>query len=174
MEHYKLTKGDAIKYLIVVLLSALLTLLLAPKQATPNLNNQEKRTSNVTEAAATAKPQNVSPIGVKAKAEKPIKKVSKPKPKPPTTHTELMAAAGIQSKDYASVDYIISHESSWNPNATEPTTKAHGLPQALPYSKTGCGWSDAVCQLKWASNYATVRYGGWSGAYEQWVNNRWW
>lgn len=164
------------KYIILVLLSVPLSLLLlitAPKQATP-LNNQNERTVNVTEVAAKAKPQNAHSIGVKAKAAKSIKKVSKPKPTPPTTHQELMAAAGIQSKDYASADYIISHESSWRVNATEPNTLAHGLVQALPYSKTGCGWTDGVCQLKWASTYAVDRYGSWQGAYEHWVVNQWW
>lgn len=166
------------KYIILVLLSVPLSLLLlitAPKQATP-LNNQETRTVNVTKAAAQANPRNVSPVGVKAKAAKPIKKVSKPKPKItyPRTHVQLMAAAGIQSKDYASADYIISHESSWNPNATEPITLAHGLPQALPYSKTGCGWSDSICQLRWANRYAVERYGNWSKAQVFWSVNRNW
>jgi hypothetical protein len=90
------------------------------------------------------------------------------------SHEDWMAAAGIAQSDYAAVDYIISHESSWNPDATEPNSGAHGLPQALPYSKTGCGWSDPICQLQWASIYAKDRYGGWWGAYNQWTANRWW
>lgn len=51
--------------MIAVLLSALLTLLLIPKQATPNINNQIERTSSVTKVAAKAKPQDVPSIGVK-------------------------------------------------------------------------------------------------------------
>jgi hypothetical protein len=90
------------------------------------------------------------------------------------SHEDMMAAAGISPGDYLAVDYIISHESSWNPDATEPTSGAHGLPQALPYSKTGCGWSDGICQLQWATSYATSRYGGWQGAYSFWVVNHYW
>lgn len=87
---------------------------------------------------------------------------------------DLMKAAGISPSDYNAVDYIISHESSWNVNATEPTYGAHGLPQALPYSKTGCGWVDAVCQLQWADSYAKARYGSWWSAYTYWtINHNW-
>jgi hypothetical protein len=85
-----------------------------------------------------------------------------------------LAASVIASSDYGYVDYIISHESGWNPNATEPTFGAHGLPQALPYSKTGCGWTDAVCQLNWANSYAVARYGSWAAAYNYWtVHHNW-
>lgn len=92
----------------------------------------------------------------------------------PTTHEELMAAAGIQVSDYGAVDYIVTHESSWNADATEPNSGAHGLPQALPYSKTGCDWDDAVCQLRWANSYAISRYGGWWNAYNYWVSHHNW
>lgn len=163
--------------MIAVLLSALLTLLLVPKQATPNINNQTQRTVKATKAAAQAKPRNVVSIGVKAEAKKQVvKPVPKPTPKItyPSTHVQLMAAAGIKTEDYGAVDYIVSHESDWNPDATEPTTLAHGLPQALPYSKTGCGWSDAVCQLRWANSYAVARYGGWWPAQAYWAVHRNW
>jgi hypothetical protein len=85
-----------------------------------------------------------------------------------------MVAAGILPVDFGAVDYIITHESGWDPNATEPTTGAHGLPQALPYSKTGCGWSDALCQLHWANIYAVARYGGWWKAQAYWAIHRNW
>lgn len=89
-------------------------------------------------------------------------------------HSELMAAAGIASSDYAAVEFIVNNESGWNANATNASSGAHGLPQALPYSKTGCGWTDAVCQLKWADNYAKQSYGGWNAAYNFWISHRWW
>lgn len=107
-----------------------------------------------------------------------------PEPKPvvaapvavtaPSTHEALMAAAGISSSDYGAVEYIIHKESSWDPNATNASSGAHGLPQALPYSKTGCGRVDEVCQLKWADTYAKDRYGGWWSARTFWINNHYW
>lgn len=180
MEHPKLTKGDAIKYLTAVLFSALLTyglLATAPKQATPShFNSQAQVEVTSTSKAQVEKPVSPAkaPVGVTAPVQATVTPAPVPEPTPPTTHEQLMAAAGIQSKDYAAADYIISHESSWDVNATEPTTLAHGLVQALPYSKTGCGWTDGVCQLKWASTYAVERYGSWQGAYAHWTVNRWW
>ena len=82
--------------------------------------------------------------------------------------------SGISQADFQYVDYIISHESGWNPYARNASSGAGGLPQALPYSKTGCAWGDAVCQLKWANSYAVSRYGSWARAYKFWVSNRYW
>lgn len=91
-----------------------------------------------------------------------------------TTHTDLMAQAGISPSDYGAVEYIVSHESSWDQSATEPNTQAHGLVQALPFSKTGCSWDDAVCTLAWGQKYADSRYNGWWGAYNYWIVNHNW
>lgn len=85
-----------------------------------------------------------------------------------------MAAAGISPSDYTYVDYIISKESGWNPNAVNKSSGAGGLPQALPYSKTGCAVGDPICQLKWANGYAVNRYGSWAGAYQFWISRHWW
>jgi len=87
---------------------------------------------------------------------------------------EWLKSSGIPESDWQYVDYIISHESGWNPLARNASSGAGGLPQALPYSKTGCAWGDAVCQLKWANNYAIGRYGSWARAYNFWVSNRYW
>ena len=91
-----------------------------------------------------------------------------------SSHSDMMAAAGIAAGDYGAVEYIVSHESGWNPDATNASSGAHGLPQALPYSKTGCGWSDAVCQLQWADGYAKGRYGSWQAAYQFWSVHHYW
>lgn len=99
---------------------------------------------------------------------------SKPVSRVTGTKAEWLAASKINPSDFTYVDYIIGRESGWNPNATNSSSGAHGLPQALPYSKTGCGWTDAVCQLNWADNYAKSRYGSWAGAYSFWLQKHWW
>lgn len=92
----------------------------------------------------------------------------------PADHVALMSEAGISPSDYGAVDYIVSHESGWNPNAVNASSGATGLPQALPYSKTGCAFGDAVCQLSWASTYAVSRYGSWWAAQAYWaVHSNW-
>lgn len=88
---------------------------------------------------------------------------------------DWMTAAGIAKSDWGYVDYIISHESTWNPNATNASSGACGLAQALPCSKVpGGNGYDPVANLQWAGGYAVGRYGSWKGAYEFWVSNSWW
>lgn len=87
---------------------------------------------------------------------------------------EWMAAAGIASGDWGYVDYIVAKESGWNPNATNSSSGACGLVQALPCSKVPGNGYDPVDNLRWANGYATGRYGSWAGAYEFWINNHWW
>lgn len=90
------------------------------------------------------------------------------------TKAEWLAASNINPSDWGYVNYIIGKESGWNPLAKNKSSGAGGLPQALPYSKTGCAWGDAVCQLNWANNYAIGRYGSWAKAYSFWLKNHWW
>ena len=86
---------------------------------------------------------------------------------------KIMAAAGIKASDYGYVNFIISHESNWNP-AARNAGGCLGLGQACPGSKLPCSLSDPVCQLKFFSGYANGRYGGWGGAYNFWVSHNWW
>ena len=92
--------------------------------------------------------------------------------------TDWMRAAGIPESDWQYVDYIIEHESGWNYRAVNPSSLAYGLPQSLPASKlssAGSDWRDnPVTQLKWATQYANERYGGWQQAYNAWRSQNWW
>lgn len=88
--------------------------------------------------------------------------------------SEWMAAAGIAESDWAYVDYIVKRESGWNPNATNKSSGACGLVQALPCSKVPGNGYDPVDNLRWGTGYANGRYGGWAGAYAFWVKNNWW
>ncbi|WP_295101715.1 transglycosylase SLT domain-containing protein [uncultured Microbacterium sp.] len=105
---------------------------------------------------------------------------SKPGPSAPLYYTgggapaEWMAAAGIAESDWGFVDYIVSRESGWNPNATNKSSGACGLVQALPCSKVPGNGYDPVDNLRWATGYATGRYGSWAGAHAFWTNNHWW
>lgn len=87
---------------------------------------------------------------------------------------EWMAAAGIAAGDWGFVDYIVSKESGWNPNAYNASSGASGLVQALPCGKVPGNCFDPVDNLRWANGYATGRYGSWAGAYQFWINNNWW
>lgn len=92
---------------------------------------------------------------------------------------EWMAAAGIPESDWGYVDAIISRESGWNPNATNASSGACGLAQALPCSKVPGNGYNPVDNLRWANSYAQTcvpsrMYCGWEGAYRFWQANHWW
>ncbi|MGF3054061.1 transglycosylase SLT domain-containing protein [Microbacterium sp. YY-03] len=86
---------------------------------------------------------------------------------------DWLAAAGIAQSDWGYVDYIVSRESGWNPNATNSSSGACGLVQVYPCGKIDNAY-DPVVNLTWANGYATGRYGSWAGAYEFWTTNHWW
>ena len=78
---------------------------------------------------------------------------------------EWMAAAGIPESDWGYVDYIVSHESTWNPNAINPAGGYCGLVQIAPlHGVANC--TDPVVNLTWGNNYAMGRYGSWQAAYD--------
>ena len=85
--------------------------------------------------------------------------------------------AGIAEENWAYVDYLVGHESSWNPKATNPSSGAYGLAQALPANKmssvAGDWGSNPVTQLRWMDSYVHSRYGGWEAAVNFWKQEGW-
>ncbi|MFC6324681.1 transglycosylase SLT domain-containing protein [Microbacterium koreense] len=86
---------------------------------------------------------------------------------------QWMGAAGIAQSDWGYVDFIVSRESGWNPNATNRSSGACGLVQVYPCGKLANAY-DPVVNLQWANGYANGRYGSWANAVTFWVNNHWW
>nr|WSX52075.1 transglycosylase SLT domain-containing protein [Streptomyces sp. NBC_00974] len=78
---------------------------------------------------------------------------------------------------FAAFDKIISHESGWNPTATNSSSGAYGLVQALPASKMASAGSDwktnPATQIKWGLDYMNSRYGSPVGAWNFWSANHW-
>lgn len=93
-------------------------------------------------------------------------------------NTKIMSDAGIAESDYEYVDYIVSHESSWDYQAENASSGAYGLCQALPGNKmasSGSDWkTNPITQMKWCNSYATSRYGSWKNAQLFWKANQWW
>lgn len=67
---------------------------------------------------------------------------------------------------------LIHKESNFNPTARNPKSSAGGIPQALPWTKMGCGLSfsfaDVECQISWTFDYAIRRYGSPQAAWRHW------
>lgn len=72
---------------------------------------------------------------------------------------------------------IISHESSWNVFAVNPSSGAYGLPQALPAWKMGSEAPDwlfnPLTQIRWAYKYMNDRYGSPNAAWDFWQEHHW-
>jgi phage protein D len=72
---------------------------------------------------------------------------------------------------------IVQRESTWKVTATNPSSGAYGLVQALPGSKmasAGADWrTNPATQLKWGLNYMNSRYGSPCGAWAFWQAHHW-
>jgi hypothetical protein len=68
-------------------------------------------------------------------------------------------------------------ESGWNVYATNPSSGAYGIPQALPGDKmatAGADWqTNAATQIKWGLGYISGRYGTPCGAWSHSVSVGW-
>lgn len=91
--------------------------------------------------------------------------------------TAVMAAAGVPQSSFVYADYVIEHESHWNPGALNSRGCA-GLGQACPGSKLAAvcpSWrTDAVCQMRFFNGYAIRTYGSWANAYNAKKAKGWW
>ncbi|MFB8771197.1 aggregation-promoting factor C-terminal-like domain-containing protein [Streptomyces broussonetiae] len=81
------------------------------------------------------------------------------------------------SAQYNAFSKIVQHESGWDVDATNPSSGAYGLVQALPGSKMASAGSDwktnAKTQIEWGLNYMNDRYGSPAGAWDFWQANGW-
>ena len=88
---------------------------------------------------------------------------------------DWLLANGYTEADFTAANFIINHESGWQTNATNPSSGAYGLPQALPGNKmasAGADWrTNYQTQFKWFVNYCNQRYGSITGAYAYWKAN---
>jgi hypothetical protein len=177
------------KYAFAAVFAVLIFWVIKPSNSPTNLNNSSSTAITATAKATAkpavqrteAKPVTVEPVGETAKVtEAAVKPQPEPEPQSPPLNDkeQLMQEAGIPQSDWGAVDYIVSHESSWNAEATNPSSGSHGLCQALPASKMASAGTDymtnPVTQLRWCHQYAQSRYSGWWSAFASWKNQQWW
>ncbi|MCX4626237.1 transglycosylase SLT domain-containing protein [Streptomyces sp. NBC_01443] len=78
---------------------------------------------------------------------------------------------------FAAFNNIVSRESGWNHTATNASSGAYGLVQALPASKmasAGADWkTNPATQIKWGLDYMNDRYGSPVGAWNFWQTHHW-
>ncbi|MCX5142579.1 MULTISPECIES: transglycosylase SLT domain-containing protein [unclassified Streptomyces] len=90
---------------------------------------------------------------------------------------QAMARQMIPGDQFQCFSNIVNHESSWNYRASNASSGAYGLVQALPGSKmasAGADWqTNPATQIKWGLNYMDSRYGSPCGAWSFWQANHW-
>jgi hypothetical protein len=89
----------------------------------------------------------------------------------------LVAQHGWSSSQFGCLDKLWQKESGWNYRATNASSGAYGIPQALPGSKMSSVASDwrtnATTQIKWGLKYIADRYGTPCGAWSHSVAYNW-
>lgn len=92
-------------------------------------------------------------------------------PKAPTAAPSVASRGNCGDNMYK--QYIYQHESGCDTNRYN-SIGCYGIGQSCPKSKIAHCGADFACQDAWFSNYAVQRYGGWEGAYNFWLQNKWW
>lgn len=89
----------------------------------------------------------------------------------------MLGQYGWPASEFGPLDNIWTRESGWRWNATNPSSGAYGIPQALPGSKMASAGSDwrtnPRTQIKWGLGYIKSRYGSPSKAWAFWQANGW-
>jgi hypothetical protein len=81
----------------------------------------------------------------------------------------MLGSYGWSSSQFSCLDSLWNQESGWNVYASNPTSGAYGIPQALPGDKmasAGPDWqTDAATQIRWGLSYIQSLYGSPCGAW---------
>ncbi|WP_200941863.1 hypothetical protein [Angustibacter sp. Root456] len=75
----------------------------------------------------------------------------------------LLSEFGFSSSQFGCLNSLWQKESGWNTHASNPSSGAYGIPQALPGGKMASAGSDwrtnPVTQIKWGLRYIKASYG---------------
>ena len=81
----------------------------------------------------------------------------------------MLGSYGWPASQFGCLDSLWNAESGWNVHASNPSSGAYGIPQALPGSKmasAGADWqTNAATQIRWGLGYIKGQYGTPCGAW---------
>jgi hypothetical protein len=93
------------------------------------------------------------------------------------TGCTLLLEAGFALDQMSCLDSLWTRESGWNELASNPSSGAYGIPQALPGEKMsshGSDWqTNPATQIRWGLDYIAGRYGTPCAAWEHSEANGW-
>ena len=118
----------------------------AAQQAAQEQAAQQQATQQQAAQQATAQPATSAPSG-----------------SPQQIAEQMLSQFGWSSSQFSCLQPLWALESGWNIYASNPSSGAYGIPQALPGSKmasAGPDWqSDAATQIRWGLSYIQGTYG---------------
>lgn len=139
--------------------------------------NSKKNTKKKTTKKKTTKKVVNKNIIKKSKPRKVSLNVNGSKAEMQQYAHELVLSYGWSEYDFQCLVKIVNHESGWNPNVVNKSSKACGLAQALPCSKMASAGADYrtnyKTQLKWLMGYIKGRYKTPSKAWSFWQKHHW-
>lgn len=97
--------------------------------------------------------------------------------RPSYASPKAYARTVLSAAQFLCADAVFTRESAWNPFATNPTSGAYGIAQALPaekYASAGPDWRvNGITQVRWGLSYMKSRYGTPCGAWAFWQSHHW-
>jgi hypothetical protein len=89
----------------------------------------------------------------------------------------MLRSFGWRDNQFRYLNWLWDQESGWNVYATNPSSGAYGIPQAVPAAKmasSGPDWqSDAATQIRWGLSYILGTYGSPRQAWEHELATGW-
>lgn len=141
-------------------------------------NAAEKQTeARVAAAGAAAARVRAAKAAAAARAAR-LSEATRAANRDPKAVARLLAAQrGWGNTQFTCLDRLWTRESNWNYRATNPSSGAYGIPQALPGGKMasrGSDWrTNAATQIKWGLGYIADRYGTPCGAWAHSQSTGW-
>jgi hypothetical protein len=127
-------------------------------------------------AAAAAQQRQAAEQQQAQEAQQPQSQPSQAAPAPVTPSGSaqqialgMLGSYGWSSSQFSCLVSLWNEESGWNVTASNPSSGAYGIPQALPGSKmasAGADWqTNAATQIRWGLGYIKADYGSPCGAW---------
>jgi hypothetical protein len=89
----------------------------------------------------------------------------------------MLSSYGWSTSQFSCLDSLWTRESNWDVTASNASSGAYGIPQALPGSKMASAGSDwatnAATQIKWGLTYIQGLYGSPCGAWSHEESSGW-
>ena len=143
--------------------SALQAQLRQQAQAKARKAAQARAAARAARAAAAAKAAAAAQAKQAAQASSSAASAAAPQGDPQQIAESMLGSYGWSSSQFSCLQPLWNQESGWSVTASNPTSGAYGIPQALPGSKmasAGADWqTSAATQIRWGLGYIQSTYG---------------